>query len=342
MVNEVTRLEQERFHIKAVFQGPQGAWTRWDATVYRRISWADIWRMPQARLSFLVRAAYDSLPCPRNLTQWFGSEIGCPLCSNIKASLRHILSGCKVALTQGRFKWRHAQVLAKLAEVLERCRAAVNRTPDTAKSTLTTYVKPGSTLKVPTHERKTILRPSREWQMSMDLGKQLVFLREITTTTLRPDIVIWSAVERRVLIFELTIPWEEDMTAAQERKHLKYSELAAECQEAGWKAKVYPVEVGCRGFVSKAIVQLLRGAGMTGSNLRRAVKELGEEAENVSKGDVPNTPLPPRREMYWHRGRNLGERRFPADDPAADLTKWHWRRCDRLKCEAGNNTSPVQ
>lgn len=70
---------------------------------------------------------------------------------------------------------------------------------------------------------------------------------------------------------------EEGITAAHERKHLKYSKLAAEHQEAGWKAKVYPVEVGCRGFVSKAVVQLFRGAdGMTRSNLRKAVKELGE------------------------------------------------------------------
>lgn len=53
-------------------------------------------------------------------------------------------------------------------------------------------------------------------------------------------------------------------------------------QDAGWKARVYPVEVGCWGFVSKAVVQLLHGAGMTGSNLRKAVKELGEEAEKAS------------------------------------------------------------
>lgn len=46
VVDEVTRVEQERFHIKAISQGSQGAWTRWEAIVQRRISWADIWRMP--------------------------------------------------------------------------------------------------------------------------------------------------------------------------------------------------------------------------------------------------------------------------------------------------------
>lgn len=66
------------------------------------------------------------------------------------------------------------------------------------------------------------------------------------------------------------------MTAAHERKRLKYSELAA-----GWKARLYPVEVGCRGFVGKIVVQRLHGAGMVGSKLRKAVKELGEEANLI-------------------------------------------------------------
>lgn len=281
VVDEIARLEQEHFQVKAVSQGSQGAWTRWDMTVNRRITWADIWRTPQSRLSFLLRATYDTLPCPRNLTLWFGEDVGCPLCGNNKASLQHILSGCKVALTQGRFRWRHDQVLAKLAEVLENCRVAANRTAVTAKCTLAGFIRSGDTLRS-SQMRNLILTPGKEWQMLADLKKQLVFPREILTTTLRPDIVMWSVVEKRVLLIELTIPWEEGMTAAHERKRLKYAELAAECQEAGWKARVYPVEVGSRGFVGKTAVQLLRGAGVMGSNLRKAMKELGEEAEKAS------------------------------------------------------------
>lgn len=78
---------------------------------------------------------------------------------------------------------------------------------------------------------------------------------------------MWSSVDKRVIVIELTIPWEENITAALERKHLKYSKLAAECQDAGWNAEAYPVEVGCRGFVSRAVVQLFRESGMAGANL---------------------------------------------------------------------------
>lgn len=280
VVDEVTRVEQEHFHIKAMAQDSQGAWTRGEASVQRRISWADIWRTPQGRLSFLIRAVYDTLPCPRNLTQWFGSEVGCPLGSITKASLQHILSGCKVALTQGRFRWRHDQVRAKLAELLEGCRVTAKHTQERTRPARAAFVKPGEMHKAPTQEL-TILRPGKEWQMLADLRRQLMFPREIISTTLRPDIFMWSAVERAVHMIELTIPWEEGMAAA-ERKHLKYSELVVECQEAGWRARVYPVEVGSRGFVGKAAVHLLRSAELTGSSLRKVVKELREEVEKVS------------------------------------------------------------
>ncbi len=93
VVEEVSQVEQDRYLIKAVSQCKQGAWTRWEDISNRVITWEDIWRTPQSRLSFLARAVYDTLPCPRNLSQWFGSEDKCPLCNKANAGLQHILSG---------------------------------------------------------------------------------------------------------------------------------------------------------------------------------------------------------------------------------------------------------
>ena len=118
--------------------------------------------------------------------------------------------------------------------------------------------------------------------MRVDLDKQLVFPREILQTTMRPDIVMWSTAAKRVLIIELTVPWEEGIPAAHELKRLKYTELAMECSETGWTASIHPVEVGCRGFVGRSALQLLRATGSSGARLQRAVKELAEEAEKAS------------------------------------------------------------
>ena len=99
VISEVVKMEEESYKIKAVGQQQQGRWTNWEAVVNRVITWADMWRIPQARLSFLIRATYDTLPSPWNLHVWYGTEAACKLCDSQNAGLHHILSGCNVALT---------------------------------------------------------------------------------------------------------------------------------------------------------------------------------------------------------------------------------------------------
>jgi hypothetical protein len=91
-----------------------------------------------------------------------------------------------------------------------------------------------------------VLREEMNWEMKCDLDQQLRFPTEITQSNLRPDIVIWSSVRKLVLVIELTVPWEENVEEAYERKKLRYTDLAADCKEKGWRAIIYPVEVGCR------------------------------------------------------------------------------------------------
>lgn len=54
------------------------------------------------------------------------------------------------------------------------------------------------------------------------------------------------------------------MDEAYERKELRYSNLAAEAEERGWRVRVCPVEVGCRGFVVSSTARLLREVGVKG------------------------------------------------------------------------------
>lgn len=69
VIKEVSRAEQEQYKIRIVSQCQQGRWTMWEDTISRLINWNDLWRMPQLRLRFLLRATYHTLPCPRNLLQ---------------------------------------------------------------------------------------------------------------------------------------------------------------------------------------------------------------------------------------------------------------------------------
>lgn len=174
-------------------------------------------------------------------------------------------------------------MLKKLAEVVETCRQEANSRPPALIAHSIQFARAGE--RGNTHHRKDtgrLLTPGKGWTLAVDLGKQLQFPREIVETSLRPDLVLWSAACKVVLMVELTVPWEGGLEAAHERKRAKYSDLAAECREAGWRAVTYPVEVGCRGFVGSSTSRLLRDMGATGIRHRKAMKELAEEAERGS------------------------------------------------------------
>lgn len=118
--------------------------------------------------------------------------------------------------------------------------------------------------------------------MEVDLDKKLVFPPEIVATTLRPDMVLWSKAAKLAYVMELTVPWEEGVEEAYERKKTKYSDLAAEASQNGWKTLIFPVEVGSRGYVATSTTSLLKKMGVRGRSLQQAIKSVSNAAEKSS------------------------------------------------------------
>lgn len=87
---------------------------------------------------------------------------------------------------------------------------------------------------------------------------------------------------KRVVIIELTVPWEDHLQEANERKREKYQDLVMECEERGWRADLWPVEVGCRGIVGRSVWALMRVLGVVGEKRRKVCEKAGEEAERAS------------------------------------------------------------
>ena len=117
--------------------------------------------------------------------------------------------------------------------------------------------------------------------MKVDLRKKLVF-PDVVQTSLRPDIVLWSEVSRKIIMIELTVPWEDACEEAHERKSAKYAELADSCRQKGWSAWVLPVEVGARGFPAQSMWRMYQKIGMTGTKRKAAIKLLANAAERAS------------------------------------------------------------
>ncbi len=120
------------------------------------------------------------------------------------------------------------------------------------------------------------------FKLEVDLDKKLVFPPEIVATTLRPDMVLWSPKTKLAYVVKLTVPWEDGVEEAYERKNHKYSDLAAEASQNGWKTSIFPVEVGCRGFVATSTTSLLRKIGVKGRSLQQAIKSISSAAEKSS------------------------------------------------------------
>lgn len=128
------------------------------------------------------------------------------------------------------------------------------------------------------------LRETRDWKLPADLSHRLCFPPEITTTNLsRPDLVLWSPSLHTINIIKLTVPWEAAVEEAFKCKSFKYTELASDAKQHGWKAKLCPVEVGCRGFVGKSTIGLLQDLGIPGQVQRQAIKALSSAAEEASR-----------------------------------------------------------
>ncbi|XP_033750531.1 uncharacterized protein LOC117334822 [Pecten maximus] len=277
--SEIRAQEEEGRKKKAVEMGCQGAWTRWE-TEERHLTWKDIWRYQPAQLKFLLRSVYDVLPSPVNLHRWgLVPDPDCVLCGK-RGTLDHVLTSCQTALTQGRYTWRHNEVLRELADILERERKAQRKVKK--KMVTIRFVKEGQSVPVQgTNKKSGLLEMADDWTMEVDLHGRSSF-PNIVQTSLRPDIVLWSRGEKKLLLVELTVPWEERCVQANERKRAKYEDLLAECWEQVWQTWNFPVEVGYRGFPAQSVWRTLSALGLTGLERRRAVQRLAQAAERAS------------------------------------------------------------
>ena len=104
----------------------------------------------------------------------------------------------------------------------------------------------------------------------------------VLVTELRPDAVVWCDERKIVIILELTVPWEENINAAEERKQERYMNLIEECKEKGWEVEYHHMAVGVRGYVDKGLVNLFRKRFCcTNTEVRQFVQETQETVEKA-------------------------------------------------------------
>ena len=285
IIGEIRHMEDEKRIQKAVQQPQQGQWTSWDNALQRSLTWNDIWHMAPLRISFLIRAVYDLLPTNANLVRWGKKDDAtCPLCQG-RQTTEHVLSSCKVALSQGRYTWRHNRVLKELTSAI--CSAEGQLDPPIARPPV--FQTEGGRTKWcgrPTHtitKKRSILDGCNDWELAADLTEWGSYPDVIKKTKMRPDIVFHSASTRQIIMVELTVPYESRMEEAHIYKTEKYHDLTKELEKDGYCARILPVEIGARGFIGTSAYNLLTKLAITGSKRTKALKTLAETAEASSR-----------------------------------------------------------
>ena len=122
---EIHHFEESKHLAIAVTQPKQGAWTRWENTKDRTITWRDIKQMEPKQLSFFIKAVYDILPSSVNLKTWGLSTSNlCKVCGKI-SNLKHVLTGCQYSLKC--YTWRHNEIFGIIAEIAKMCYETTNK-----------------------------------------------------------------------------------------------------------------------------------------------------------------------------------------------------------------------
>ena len=281
VIDELKLEADETFYLKAVQQPLQGQWVAWKDYVQRDLSWRTMLSTKPHLLRFSVGATFNTLASESNKRRWGLVENAiCPLCEDeaVVCNIKHVLSGCKYSLANGRYRFRHDQVLKAIAHGLleylqtgkkKKVREKIN------------FVREGeqSTRKVRTsYDRVGVLDSASDWTLLVDLNKSLKFPDHICSTLKRPDVVLYSGFTKQVVMVELTCPCEERFLESHEGKLSKYVDLVTECEVAGWKSHLFAVEVGARGYASESLNRCLRALGLNKQRVKRCTKEASEAA----------------------------------------------------------------
>ena len=130
----------------------------------------------------------------------------------IRETLQHVLNSCKVSLNLGKFTWRHDNIVRYICKKIDlsKCTPSADITPFSLAG--------GGTIPPP----------------------------HIMVPSYLPDIVIIS--DEQMFVFELTVPFEPNIQAANLRKTQKYSHMVTDISDM--KVNLIPFEIGSRGYFS--------------------------------------------------------------------------------------------
>ena len=79
----------------------------------------------------------------------------------------------------------------------------------------------------------SILDKAKDWNMQIDLQERVRIPEIITSTSMRPDIILTSEETRQMIMIELTVPTEDRIEISGELKRTKYTPIVEKGKQNG-------------------------------------------------------------------------------------------------------------
>ena len=274
----VEKISKENDVIKGLSLSLQGQWMSWCNYAQRDLSWKSLLAIPQPLLSFYLGSIYNTLPSPDNLKRWnLTPEQKCTLCSSSSCTLEHILCSCKIALNQGRITFRHDSILKLIVSSLSSF--LLHKSKIKLQSLHKYFVKEGDKPKPsPLSNLHGLLYQATDWILLHDLNSDLIFPQHISTTTLRPDIVLLSNTKRSVILLELTSPSENNFSYWHTKKVEKYLPICSDAVQNNWTINLFAIEIGARGFIAESFNCCFKKLGYRSHQLKVLSQQVSDTA----------------------------------------------------------------
>lgn len=117
--------------------------------------------------------------------------------------------------------------------------------------------------------------------MRVNLDKQLIFPENITSTSLRLRTILFSDKSKQLVMLELTVPWEERLEEASEKRDGHTQSWWKNAMDGGSVLDVCPLKWGVGA--SQEVCRACSLLGITGAHKRKAINMFSGVAEKASE-----------------------------------------------------------
>ena len=140
----------------------------------------------------------------------------------------------------GQYTWRYNKALKEVVEATKMAVARANSRKIVLQRKVY-FLREGFSLSCKKNRlppRRDILTEANDWTVAADLEGLRHYPQLLRDSGRRPDVVLASSSSEALILVKLTVSWEDRIEASNVLKTEKYSDLAKDLEDSGFRVKL--------------------------------------------------------------------------------------------------------